>query len=608
MPEGLRLTASSPQGFPAHPFRHPGDHAAAPTEYGTARNRSKPLERRGSGAVGDAIAVGGWRVGAFRAAPASPRDRGGPPSGVPTPPSLPSTMGGRSTGPCARGCGRWRRARPARRRRAGPAAGGGAARRGARIVAEQGLDGLAQPHRTADGRGALMGSDPLADLLVGRAARGARIFAVVQVASMGRAPRSRLGRRGGAGRAPRCCSASARRPAGRCGCRSPRPSGEGVLGEHAAGLMAPVDQGRMDLDLAPPARRGTAPRRRPCRPSAPRASPRAARAAAPPSGARRWARRRSARARPGPRARRPSPCRSSRPGHGRRPRDRAWRSARRDRSSDTALGGVRTTPAGPGAAQSRSARCSRTAREASSRGRSSALGTHRVWLASARTKRPSTATGSTDASPASRRRPTTRSKTARIRPPSRKRPRRFFVTVEWSGTRPSSPRRSEPPVGEVEPDPLAQPPLGADPMETAHQQHAHHPLGGDRGPARRAVVPRHAPARPGQLEHRVDPAGEVIRRHPLLEANLVRHSAARSTGRRIIAPLHPADPTGASEPCRLARAQGLLRRSRPVLDIGLATRPRERAQNAGSAPVPAFASAPAVQSPCDGRACRTPLR
>ena len=420
-----------------------------------------------------------------------------------------------------------------------------------------------------------MGSDPLADLLVGRAARGARIFAVVQVASMGRAPRSRLGRRGGAGRAPRCCSASARRPAGRCGCRSPRPSGEGVLGEHAAGLMAPVDQGRMDLDLAPPARRGTAPRRRPCRPSAPRASPRAARAAAPPSGARRWARRRSARARPGPRARRPSPCRSSRPGHGRRPRDRAWRSARRDRSSDTALGGVRTTPAGPGAAQSRSARCSRTAREASSRGRSSALGTHRVWLASARTKRPSTATGSTDASPASRRRPTTRSKTARIRPPSRKRPRRFFVTVEWSGTRPSSPRRSEPPVGEVEPDPLAQPPLGADPMETAHQQHAHHPLGGDRGPARRAVVPRHAPARPGQLEHRVDPAGEVIRRHPLLEANLVRHSAARSTGRRIIAPLHPADPTGASEPCRLARAQGLLRRSRPV--AGTLSDPRPEA-------------------------------
>ena len=285
MPEGLRLAASSPQGFPAHPFRHPGDHAAAPTEYGTARNRSKPLKRRGSGAVWDAIAVavGCWQVGSARAAPASPRDRGHPSRGRPTLASRPSLARGRSTGPCARGCGRWRRARPARRRRAGPAAGGGTARRGARIVAEQGLDGLAQPHRTAEGRGALMGSDPLADRLVGRAARGARIFAVVQVASMGRAPRSRLGRRGGAGRAPRCCSASARRPAGRCGCRSPRPSGEGVLGEHAACLMAParwrrsdgarpmapVDQGRMGLDLAPPTRRGTGPRRRPRRPSAP---------------------------------------------------------------------------------------------------------------------------------------------------------------------------------------------------------------------------------------------------------------------------------------------------------------------------------------------------
>jgi len=52
------------------------------------------------------------------------------------------------------------------------------------------------------------------------------------------------------------------------------------------------------------------------------------------------------------------------------------------------------------------------------------------------------------------------------------------------------PEPAEPAIGQVEPDLLAKPPLRPDPVAVAHDQHADHQLGIDRGPPRRTVEGR----------------------------------------------------------------------------------------------------------------------
>ena len=163
---------------------------------------------------------------------------------------------------------------------------------------------------------------------------------------------------------------------------------------------------------------------------------------------------------------------------------------------DTALGGVRTTPSGSGKALSRSVRYSRTAREASSQGNPSALGVHRARLASARTKLPSTATWSAAASPRLEAPLDDALEHLSHQPAVAEAPMAVLGEGGVVGHLPLKAEPAEPAVGEVQIHLLAQSPLGTDAEEVAHQQHAHHEFGGDRGPPRGAVVLSHVPAHP----------------------------------------------------------------------------------------------------------------
>ena len=99
---------------------------------------------------------------------------------------------------------------------------------------------------------------------------------------------------------------------------------------------------------------------------------------------------------------------------------------------------------------------------------------------------------------------------------------------------------------------------------TPDPQPAHYQLRVDRGPAAPRIVRRHDLAHPGQVEHGVHPVEQMPGWLPLLEPDLVRHSAPCSTCRPIIVPLHPADPVGASESWRISPAQRDFQQSQVV--------------------------------------------
>ena len=86
----------------------------------------------------------------------------------------------------------------------------------------------------------------------------------------------------------------------------------------------------------------------------------------------------------------------------------------------------------------------------------------RCLLASAAIRLASTAKAAPSTNPSAMQRRTTVSNSLRSRSQSRKRPCLFLEKVEWSGTSPSSPSRTEPAVGEVEMNLLTQPPFGTE--------------------------------------------------------------------------------------------------------------------------------------------------
>src|SRR5215469_4139821 len=80
---------------------------------------------------------------------------------------------------------------------------------------------------------------------------------------------------------------------------------------------------------------------------------------------------------------------------------------------------------------------------------------------------------------------------------------------------------TEPAVGEVEVNLLAQPPLGPDPEAVADQQHPDQKLGIDRWPASRTVERRQPRPELAQIDEEVDPPQQMVNRHMALEGELV---------------------------------------------------------------------------------------
>ena len=76
---------------------------------------------------------------------------------------------------------------------------------------------------------------------------------------------------------------------------------------------------------------------------------------------------------------------------------------------------------------------------------------------------------------------------------------------------------AEPAISEIEVDLVAEPPLGADDMQIADEQHAQHQLGVDRWPSYGAVVWRESPPNEVEVEHRVNAAEQVIGGHVVLK-------------------------------------------------------------------------------------------
>ena len=70
-------------------------------------------------------------------------------------------------------------------------------------------------------------------------------------------------------------------------------------------------------------------------------------------------------------------------------------------------------------------------------------------------------------------------------------------------------------------DLVAQPPLRAHPVAVAHQEHADHHLGVDRGPPRQAVERRQLGPEPRQVQHLVDAPKQVSCWDMPLKAELV---------------------------------------------------------------------------------------
>ena len=80
---------------------------------------------------------------------------------------------------------------------------------------------------------------------------------------------------------------------------------------------------------------------------------------------------------------------------------------------------------------------------------------------------------------------------------------------------------TEPAIGEVEVHLLAQPPLGPDAHAVAHDQHPHHQLRIDRGPADGAVEGLKLGPDALEVEEAVDASQQVIGRDVIIEPELV---------------------------------------------------------------------------------------
>ena len=86
---------------------------------------------------------------------------------------------------------------------------------------------------------------------------------------------------------------------------------------------------------------------------------------------------------------------------------------------------------------------------------------------------------------------------------------------------------AEPAIRQVEMHLVAQPPLRPDAHHVADQQHADHQLGIDRGTADRAGMRRQLLAEAGEVDEPVDPPQKAIRRHVILDRELVEKRALR---------------------------------------------------------------------------------
>ena len=98
---------------------------------------------------------------------------------------------------------------------------------------------------------------------------------------------------------------------------------------------------------------------------------------------------------------------------------------------------------------------------------------------------------------------------------------------------------TKPAVRKVKVDLLAQPPLGADAVAIADNQHPDHKLGIDRGPANVAVEGRQLVAKLSQYpgHHRIDPPQQVANRDAPFEVEQVKQLALIAGLRPITANL-----------------------------------------------------------------------
>ncbi len=80
---------------------------------------------------------------------------------------------------------------------------------------------------------------------------------------------------------------------------------------------------------------------------------------------------------------------------------------------------------------------------------------------------------------------------------------------------------AEPPIGQIEVDLLAQPPLGANPKAVADEQYPHHQLRINRGASNVAVIGLEMRPNAGKVDETVDPAQHVIIRDVPFQAEAV---------------------------------------------------------------------------------------
>ena len=118
-------------------------------------------------------------------------------------------------------------------------------------------------------------------------------------------------------------------------------------------------------------------------------------------------------------------------------------------------------------------------------------------------------------------RATTVSNSLRRRSLSRNRPWRFLGKRRVIGHIAVETHATEPAIGQIEVDLLAQPPLRANAEAVADNQHTHHQLGIDRGPSNVAVVGPEVRPQAGQIDEAVDLAKQVIVGDMTLKAEAV---------------------------------------------------------------------------------------
>ena len=180
-----------------------------------------------------------------------------------------------------------------------------------------------------------------------------------------------------------------------------------------------------------------------------------------------------------------------------------------------------TGEAAPNAASSSVARYSRAVRTALSlsllSGFQSLLGTDRCLLASAAIKLASTAKASPPTIPSFMQRGTTVSNSLRSRDRSpRKRPWRFLGKRRMIGDVGVEPQATEPAIGQIEMDLLAQPTLGTNAEAIADNQHPDHQLRINRGRPHVAIVGPKVQPQPSQINEPIDLA---YRKEPNVSAD-----------------------------------------------------------------------------------------